>query len=107
MIRAGDLRHRIELQSPTDVTDNMGGMTRTWSTVQAVAAAVWPTPAKEAIRGGALTMIGTYNVRIRYYSGLGADWRIKFGTRYFSIVSIVDENEKHVQMDLLCREVVA
>lgn len=106
-MRPGDLRHSIELQAATNVADGMGGVTSTWATQAAVRSAIWPTSATEQKRAGAPTMTITHTIRIRHYAGLLASWRVKFGTRYFSIVSIVDENEKHVQMDLLCREVVA
>jgi SPP1 family predicted phage head-tail adaptor len=85
----------------------MGGVDSVWATVATVRAAIWPTSAKEQKEAAAPVMTMTHQIRIRYYSGLLASYRVKFGTRYFSIVSIVDREERHVQMDLLCREVVA
>lgn len=106
-MRSGDLRHSIELQSFTSTPNGMGGFSQTWSTAATVRAAIWPTSATEQKRAAAPTMVATHTIRIRHYSGLLASWRIRFGTRYFSIVSIIDKDEKHVQVDLLCREVVA
>jgi len=105
-LRIGDLRHRVELQSTASVSDGMGGETLTWSTQAIVRAAIWPIPAIEQIRGGAPTMIGTHRVRIRYYSDLDPSWRIKFGDRYFSIVSIVNPDERNRSQELLCKEVI-
>lgn len=105
-MRIGDLRHKIELQEPTSASDGMGGETITFSTSATVWAAVWPIPAIEQIRAAAPTMIGTHRVRIRYYSDLAPDWRIKFGTRYFSIVSIVNPSEKNEMQELICKEVL-
>jgi SPP1 family predicted phage head-tail adaptor len=104
---SGTLRHSVELQSATLVSDGMGGSTATWATVATVRAAIWPTSVTEQIRAASPTMVETHKIRIRYYAGIKASWRVLFGTRYFSIVSIVDKDERHVQMDLLCREVVA
>jgi len=106
-MRSGDLRHSVDLQSTASVPDGMGGDTLTWSTQATVRAAIWPVSVKEQVRAGAETMVGTHNVRIRYLPGVSAAWRVKFGARYFSIVSIVDHEERNVQMDLLCREVMA
>jgi len=106
-VRIGGLRHRIELQKFTSVADGMGGSTNTWNTEDTVRAAIWPASAAEQLKAGAQTMTATHRIQIRYYDGLAPSWRVKFGTRYFSIVSIIDKDEKHVQMDLICREVVA
>lgn len=106
-MRSGDLRHTIELQSYTSTPDGMGGETASWSTEATVRAAIWPVSVNEQLRAAAPTAVGTHKIRIRYYSGLSAAWRVKFGTRYFSIVSVVDANEKHEQIDLLCREVLS
>lgn len=105
-MRIGDLRHRIELQATLSVADGMGGTTDTWTTQDAVWAAIWPVSATEQIRAASPTMVGTHRIRIRYHEDLRPAWRVKFGNRYFSIVSIVDPNEKHEMQELLCREVV-
>ena len=104
-MRIGDLRHRVELQSVTRVADGMGGFSDTWALVDKVRAAIWPVSAKEQMRADAPTMTITHRVRIRYYADLTPAWRIMFGTRYFSIVSIVNLNEKKEMLDLLCKEV--
>jgi len=85
----------------------MGGFFQSWSTVATVWAALWPVSANEQIRAASPTMTLTHRIRIRYYSGIGPDWRVKFGARFFAIESIVNHEERGVQMDLLCREVVA
>lgn len=107
-MRAGDLRHRIDLEAIVSVPDGMGGSTDSWvAQATNLPAAIWPVSVKEQVRAGAETMVGTHNVRIRYYPGVSAAWRARYGTRYFSIVSVVDKEERHVQMDLLCKEVLA
>ena len=104
-MRIGDLRHRVELHSFTSVADGMGGTTDSWTLVDKVRAAIWPVSAKEQMRADAPTMTITHRVRIRYYADLTPAWRIMFGTRYFSIVSLININEKNEVLDLLCKEV--
>ena len=106
-MRPGELRHQIELQSFTSTPNGMGGFSQTWSTAATVWAAIWPTSASEQKKAAAPTMVATHQIRMWYYPGLSAAWRVRFGSRYFSIVSIVNHEERNVQMDLLCREVVA
>ena len=107
-MNAGILRHRIDLEGIVSVPDGMGGSVDSYvAQFSDIPAAIWPTSTKEIVRAGAETMVGTHNVRIRYLPGVSAAWRIRFGTRYFSIVSIVNHEERGVQLDLLCREVLS
>jgi SPP1 family predicted phage head-tail adaptor len=107
-MNAGDLRHRIDLEAISSVPDGMGGSTDSFvAQYTDVPAAIWPTSTREIVRAGAETMVGTHNVRIRYLPGVSAAWRVKFASRYFSIVSIVNREERNVQLDLLCREVIS
>ena len=103
-MRIGSLDKRIVLQSPVNTPDGMGGVTLTWVDEKKVWAAVWPVSAVEVIRAEAPTMTITHRIRIRYYSGLDPSWRIQFGDRYFTIVSIVNRNEKNVLQDILSKE---
>lgn len=103
-MRIGDLSHRVVLQYQTFAADAMGGSVATWVDAATVWAAIWPTSAKEAIAANATTMEITHRIRLRFRLGVKASWRIKFGTRYFAIVSIINPNERGVMLDLLCKE---
>lgn len=101
----GELNKRVDIQAQTKVSDSMGGFTTTWTTLaSSVAAAVWPVSANDVVQANAITMVITTRIRIRYRSVMKSAWRIKYGNRYFSIVSIIDQNEKHEFLDLLCKE---
>jgi len=82
----------------------MGGFTDTWTDAATIWAAIWPTSAKEIIAANATTMVVSHRIRIRYRSVLQAVWRIKFGNRYFAIVSIINQNEANEYLDLMCKE---
>lgn len=101
----GDLNKRIDLIATTKVGDGMGGFTETDITVaSSIPAAIWPTSAKDITAMNSTTMIISHRVRIRYRSVLRSSWRLKFGNRYFAIVSIIDPNEEHKMLDLMCKE---
>ena len=101
----GDLNKRIDLIATTKVGDGMGGITETDITVaSSIPAAIWPTSAKDITAMNTTTMVISHRVRIRYRSVLRSSWRLKFGGRYFAIVSIIDTNEEHKFLDLMCRE---
>jgi len=84
----------------------MGGFTLTYADVDSVWAAIWPVSANETVAANATTMTISHRIRIRYRSVLKPNWRIRFGNRYFAIVSIINQNEKNEWLDLMCKEAV-
>jgi len=105
-MRSGDLNKYITIQHPTKASDGMGGFTETFTDADSVFAAIWPISATELVRSMQQTMEITHRIRIRYRSAFRPDWRIKFGNRYFNIVSIINPNEKNELLDLMCREAI-
>jgi len=103
-VRIGELNKRVSLVYTTRVSDGMGGFTETTVTAAEIYAAVWPVSAKETIEAGQAAMTITHRVRIRYRAGIRSDWKLKLGSRYFNIVSIIDQNEAHRFLDILCKE---
>lgn len=107
-MRIGALNKVIELQKPTETTDNMGGYTTTYATQYTVFAAIWPISASDHVKSEQMIGIVTHKIRIRYNSELKSKWRIKFGSRYFTIVAPpINTNEGNRQLELLCKEVEA
>jgi SPP1 family predicted phage head-tail adaptor len=100
----GDLNKRITIQAPTKVSDGMGGFVNSYSDAATVWGAIWPTSAQDTIQANATVMVVTHRIRIRYRSVLNTSWRVSWGGRYFTIVSIIDPNTGHKFLDLLCRE---
>ena len=49
----------------------------------------------------------THTVEIRYRSGITTKLRIKYGTRYFEILSLIDIDEGSQRMKLECRELIS
>lgn len=105
MIRAGELSKTIDIQAPGKTSDGMGGMTTVWTTLAAnVYAAIWPVSASEMVQANAASMVLSHRIRIRYRSIFKAAWRLKYGDRYFNIVSIINPNEANEYLDLMCKE---
>ena len=104
MSGAGDLSKRVTLQHPTMVSDGMGGWTVTFTDAATVWGAIWPVSANDTIQANATVLVVTHRIRIRYRSVLKTSWRIKFGNRYFAIVSIICPNEGREFLDLMVKE---
>lgn len=100
----GDLKKRVTLQAPTKVSDSMGGFVNSYSDMATVYAAIWPVSAADQIQAQATVLVVSHRIRIRYRSVLKTSWRVSWGGRYFTIVSIIDPNMEHKYLDLMCKE---
>jgi SPP1 family predicted phage head-tail adaptor len=100
----GSLNKRITLQYQTKVPDGMGGFVTAWVDAATVFAAIWPTSASEVVAANATSMVISHRIRIRYRSILKPSWRIKYGNRYFAIVSILNPSERNEMLDIMCKE---
>jgi len=100
----GDLNKRVILQYSTKVSNSMGGFTTSWVDAATIWAAIWPVSAAETVQSMQPTMTISHRIRIRYRSVLRASFRIKFGLRYFNIVSIINPNERGEYLDIMAKE---
>lgn len=103
-MRIGALNKLITIQYTTKVPNGMGGFTSTWADHDTAWAAIWPVSASEQVQAGQQVMTITHNIRIRYRSKFKPSWRIRFGDRYFAIVSVTNPNESNRWLDLMCKE---
>jgi SPP1 family predicted phage head-tail adaptor len=101
---SGQLNKRVTLQYQTKVSDGMGGFVTSFVDACTVWAALWPTSANEITAANATVMVVSHRIRIRYRSVLKASWRIKYGNRYFNIVSIINQNETNEFLDIMAKE---
>lgn len=106
-MNAGKLRHRITIQDKVTVPDGYGGMTSTWQDVATVWASVEPLKGKELYEAHQMKAELTHRVRIRYVEGIKPQMRIVFRGRELAIEAIIDPEERHESLELLCSEVVA
>jgi SPP1 family predicted phage head-tail adaptor len=108
MLQAGQLNKCVTLQSKTKTADDMGGYDVTWENeVTDTWAAIWPVSASDFVRTSQEAIVVTHRIRIRYRSGVKSDWRIKYKSRYFDIVSIINPNESDEMLELMCKEVMS
>ena len=102
----GDLNKRIEIQAATRVSDEMGGFTETFSTIATVWAAIWPLSATETVQSMQTDMVVSHRIRMRYRSMMRPSWRLKFGEKFYNIVSIINPNMKNEYLDIMAKETV-
>ena len=104
-MRAGNLRHLVTIQKNTPTADGMGGQTASWAATSTAWAGIWPVSAKERVSNQQLETQLTHKIRIRYQAGVTTAKRVKYDTRYFKIISIINMDERNITLDLLCTEI--
>ena len=102
-MRAGRLRHQVRIQTPTkDTSPGAGDIT--WSDYATVWAAVEPLRGNEFFTAQQVNAEVTGRVVIRYLSGITPEVRVLFGTRTFEILSVIDVDERHEELQLMVKE---
>ena len=107
MIDPGVMRHRVVVETPTDVRNAVGETSQTWATYATRWANVQPITYSEQSRRGQIGGSTSYQVNLRYLSGLTASMRIVWPARdnvvlYISSVVEVGNKEGH---ELTCEAV--
>lgn len=107
-MRAGRLRHRVEIMADTV---SLAASTNEPTYSSAMAATVWasvePMSGNERLAAARTNADTTHRVELRYWSGLTTKHWFRFdGTRRLEILSIVNPEERNINLICECREVV-
>jgi len=103
-MRAGELRHQVTLQSPTQARNAFNEMETTWTDVATVWAAIEWRSGRRYLEAAQLNAEVQGVIRIRYRSGVQPYWRFKFGDRYISILSMTNIYERNREIQFNCKE---
>lgn len=104
-MRVGNLRHRVTIQHKVLDKDEDGLAVEEWRPLAEVWAAVEPLQGREFWQAKAVQSESTIRVKTRYRLGITTAMRVLHGDRVLDIESVVDPEEKHVELHLLCKEV--
>ena len=103
-MRAGRLRHRLTFQMPTKAKNAMGEWYETWATWATVWGSIEPNSGKKYFEGMQANSEVQGKIVIRYRMGVKPIMRVKYGNRYFNIISIVHPQERRKELDLMYKE---
>ncbi|EOO28619.1 hypothetical protein IIU_05737 [Bacillus cereus VD133] len=87
-------------------TDEEGNPIEKWEDVVTVWAAVKPLRGREFWQAASVNAENTIRVEIRYRKGITNNMRILYGNRLLDMNSVIDVEEKHRDMHLMCKEVL-
>ena len=105
----GDLRHRVAIQTNTPTLDPNGGKVASWATTSTFWASVQTLTGKKLEIARQIDAEATVQVRMRYCGSSGSsqvtiDNRLLFGTRVFEPILVINENERNIMLQILCKE---
>lgn len=93
-MQAGKLRHRVNIQEPTEVVGAIGGITHTYETVAQRWASVEPLTGRELWQAQSMNTRTTTRIRLRYYADLTPQHRIVHGDVTYELLSVVSPEER-------------
>jgi len=106
-MRAGKLRHRVVIQSKGASRDTYGAEVVTWSTTATVWASVEPLTGREYMDAQQTQAEVSTRIRVRYRSDVTyvPEMRATWDGHTYDIVSVLEVNSAHREVQLMCREV--
>lgn len=105
-MQAGTLRHRLTLKTVTTSKDSFGGTIEAEATFATVWGAVEPLAGRELMVAQQMQSEVTHKITIRYLAGLTSEMHLYFGTREFQILSVLNSQERDIEMVLMCKELL-
>jgi SPP1 family predicted phage head-tail adaptor len=103
-MRAGKLRHQIVIQNMIESHNSYAEVETSWVDYATVYAAIEPIQGREFFAALQVNAETTVRIRIRYLSGVTKKSRVTFEGRIYNIQSIIDADERHREMQLMCSE---
>jgi len=105
MIRAGELRERVTVQTPAESRNTLGETVMSWEEFATVWASVEGTSVREALLFGQQDIAVTHRVVVRYLDGLNGKMRLVWRGRVLEIISVL-EHDNRSRHELICQEAV-
>jgi SPP1 family predicted phage head-tail adaptor len=87
------MKFRITIQSLGQSSDGQGGWTDTWTDGDTVYASIEPVKAWERFQADQMQTPVTHKLVMRYRSDVTTTSRLKYGTRYFWVKEVINEDE--------------
>ncbi|WP_069649642.1 phage head closure protein [Caloranaerobacter ferrireducens] len=101
-MNVGLLRDRVTIQNYVRIPDGYGGYTETWQDVATVWANIKPLRGREFFQAQQIQSEVTHKITIRYTDAVNITSRIKYKNKTFEIKSIIDIDNRHRFLEIMC-----
>jgi len=105
-IAAGRRDRRIQIQQAAKAPDAAGQQIPTWSLLAECWAAIEPLSGRELWAAKQSQATVTHRITCPYVAGVTPRMQIVSGGRTFTIDSVLDREEAHVELEILATEIV-
>ena len=105
-IQSGQFRHHVKLEQATETRDATGGVTRAWVEKAERWADISELRGREKFEAQQMELRTDTKIRLRYYPGLDATWRVVHGSDTYNVASVVNVGVTNYELDLQCIKVV-
>jgi len=106
MLHAGKLNKQVTIQYPAITRDSYGAETVVWTDLMTVWAQIKEHKGKEIYTSQQEHAEIDVEITIRYKPRLNTKMRVKYGDRYFDIVSMLDGDFSKDKLTFGCKEVL-
>ncbi len=106
-MRPGLLQYRVEIQTQTSTSDDMGQPVISWATSQTRWAGIIPLTSREGFFAKSVRPELSHRITLRWFDGLEHGHRIKMDARIFDIASIINVDEGNHTLQVDCVEAVS
>lgn len=103
-LTSGMLRHKITIERESQVQDNVGGYSSSWSTLSQPFAFIKPMSGNERFWANRLESNLTHRIFLRYITDITTKDRIIYDGREFQIRAIINVEERDKWLELHCVE---
>jgi SPP1 family predicted phage head-tail adaptor len=101
----GALRQRVTIEAPVDVSDDAGGMIRSYAAIARVWADIESSGAGEEFDQQRLEQFQMHIVTIRWRDDVKSQMRFDFKGRKLAIRSVEDDGERRRHLKCRCAEI--
>lgn len=96
-MRAGQLRHYVEIQKYVETTDDYGEPLKVWEKFANAYAEIKPLLGRENFAEKQVNSEQTHKIKIRYIEGVTATMRVVHGTNIYDIIGYpVNYEERNI-----------
>lgn len=103
-MRAGTLRHSVEVQQATEAVDDRHGIRKVWTTLAERRAQVTELGGTETVKADQLVANATHEVRLRWFDGLSPAHRLIHNGRHLNIEAVSNPDGRKREQLCACIE---
>ena len=103
--RIGKLRRRLQLESPVEAADEIGGFSRTWTNVASVWGEIETLSGEDTFEASQGQIQLTHRVTVRWRPDITGAMRLRDGARAFEIIAALDGDAQRRFLVCRCREI--